>query len=338
MNPKLKVLFIYKDRSEYGKAYGLANSATFVSEYLTNLGIDSSIEVAVDGNSIDRLVTQYDPTHVIIEALWVAPNKLKELLEIHRHKKRSWIIRLHSRPVFIANEGIAFTWLSDYKQLRLRQLTIAPNTEEFAHDLSFFGLKTAHLPNVYYPTLDMVPKKKFNGHTIDVGCFGAIRPMKNHMTQAMAAVNFAKDKGLHLNFHVNKRMEGGGDNVLKNLHAFFENYKCSHYHLVEHNWHSHKDFLNLIRNMDMGLQVSLTETFNIVSADFVSAGVPVVGSSQITWLPRMFQADPNSTESIKKKMEFAWSWAGYTMRYLSERGLNISNKVSEKAWIKFLEV
>ena len=202
MNRPLKILFLYKDRSEYGKAYGLANSATFVCEFLVSQGIEAKVETAKDGNAVDRLVTQYDPSIVIIEALWVTPDKFKELFSLPRHQTRQWIVRIHSRPVFLANEGIAFTWMLGYKQLRSKILTIAPNTEEFAKDLTFDGYKAAYLPNIYYPLVEMGPKKRFDGRTIDIGCFGAIRPMKNHMTQAMGAVDFARDMNLRLNFHV----------------------------------------------------------------------------------------------------------------------------------------
>ena len=335
---KLKVLFLLKDRSEYGKAYGLANSAIFVSDFLNKQGIESETQTAIDGNSVDKLVTAYDPTHVVIEALWVTPAKIQELLSIPRHQKRKWIIRIHSRPVFLANEGIAFPWFLGYKKLKLKQLVIAPNTKEFADDLAnVYGSKTAFLPNVYYPMTNMPPKKVFNGYSIDIGCFGAIRPMKNHMTQAMAAVDFAKQNKLKLNFHVNQRMEGGGDAVLHNLRAYFENF-YPHHCLIEHDWHNHEDFMGLIREMDMGLQVSLSETFNIVAADFVSADVPIVGSSQITWLPQMFQADPNSTQSIKNTLAYSWGWFGQKMKFLSKRGLLGSSKAAEVQWLKYLGV
>lgn len=333
---KPKVLFVCKDRSEYGKTYGLTNSASFVSHWLNDQGVRSHVAMVSDNNGIDKVVTEYNPTHVFIEALWVTPEKIAELLAIQRHKKRIWVVRLHSRPVFLALEGIAFTWLLGYKKLGLKQLYIAPNTKEFTDDLVRYGLKTAYLPNIYYPepTDNMCPKKPFDGHSIDIGCFGAIRPMKNHMTQAIAAIEFAQREGLRLNFHVNQRMEQGGETIMKNLRALFDNYK--NYYLVEHDWHSHVEFMDLIRNTHLGMQVSLTETFNIVAADYVAAGVGIVGSPQVTWLPEIFQADPNSTDSIRGKLAFAWGWLGQSLKCMSERALLHSSKAAEKEWSRFL--
>jgi len=43
----------------------------------------------------------------------------------------------------------------------------------------------------------------------------------------------------------------------------------------------HNDFIRVVKSMDIGMQVSLSESFNIVAADFVSNGVPLVGSPDI---------------------------------------------------------
>ena len=80
-----KVLFILKRREDYnavehspqGLSTGLYNSASFMKNMLVNAGIDAELEVAIDNNDIDRLVTLHKPTHVIIEALWVVPANLR---------------------------------------------------------------------------------------------------------------------------------------------------------------------------------------------------------------------------------------------------------------------
>ena len=97
-----KILFILKRREDYnavvhsnvGLSTGLYNSASFVHNMLNHMGINSVLEVAKDNNCIDRLVTQHQPTHVIIEALWVVPQKFSVLQRLHPNLK--WIIRLHS--------------------------------------------------------------------------------------------------------------------------------------------------------------------------------------------------------------------------------------------------
>jgi len=157
------------------------------------------------------------------------------------------------------------------------------------------------LPNYYPPRKlrDEIPC----GSELNVGCFGAIRPLKNQLIQAFAAVRFAEQRRQKLRFHMNgTRQEQGGDNNLKSIVALVE---ATGNELVLHPWMEHPLFLQLIREMTLCLQVSLSESFNIVSADAVGMGVPLVGSSAITWLPRRSRVDPCDMEAMVEAMHAA---------------------------------
>lgn len=334
----VRVLFLCKRRLSYGNSYGLINSAQFIVNYLNSIDIDAKLEICQDANEIDRFVTDFNPKFVFIEALWVTPNKLNEIMSLPRHKYRVFVIRLHSRPTFIANEGIAFPWLLGYRNLYLRNLLIAPNNFEFAIDLEkTLQLRTTYLPNIYYPPgydLENLPRRY---GVYKIGCFGSMRPMKNHLTQAIASVKYANDNHLFLEFHINgTRTEQQGDQVLKNLRAFFEGQNGRHI-LVEHDWLSHKDFIQLIQDFDMGMQISLSETFNIVAADFVANDIPFIGSLQISWLPSRFQVvDPNSTDQIYDRLSYANSFWGKVMKRYSKKGLEKYNDYSKEVWNSFI--
>jgi hypothetical protein len=338
----MRTLFLCKLRISYGNSYGLLNSAGFIVDYLNSIGMESKLETVIDANAVDRVITEYDPLIIFIEALWITPEKLKEIMSLARHRKRLFVIRIHSRPTFIANEGIAFKWLLGYRQLKLRNLIIAPNNEEFQKDLkNTFGLNSQYLPNIYNPPKYEVEDSESleDVDIIKIGCFGSLRPMKNHLTQAIAAVKFAKAYNKELEFHINStRMEQHGDQVLQNLRYYFEG-QDQEYKLVEHDWLSHKEFVELVKQMNIGLQVSLTETFNIVAADFVYHNIPVIGSAQIPWLPKRFQVDdPNSTEQIVKKLEYAWSFFGWWFNKSSKKSLIKSNKEAQKVWNCFVRL
>ena len=58
----------------------------------------------------------------------------------------------------------------------------------------------------------------------------------------------------------------------------------------------------MVAQMNICMQVSLSESFNIVAADAVSQEVPLVGSPAISWLPRQSQADPASAGDIEEKL------------------------------------
>jgi len=301
-----KFLFICKERkTSYGISFGLFNSARFVSESIKEMSdFESKVIFVKDMNEIDKFVTEYNPTHVFIEALWVTKEKFLQLFKYKRHIERKWIIRIHSKGPFLANEGNAFGWMNDYIELgKEYPLYISVNNLEFSIDLNKIDYKNIYLPNIYFPKFDNFCKIKDKEH-FDIGCFGAIRPMKNHLQQAIAAIRFANDKKLNLRFHINgNRLEQNGDKVLSNLRSLFNNSK---YELVEHDWMNHEKFINVIRQMDMGLQISFSESFNIVTADFVANNIPIVVSKDFNWLPFWIKSSCTDTDEILNKMNLIY--------------------------------
>jgi len=320
---KVKVLIILKKRHNYygetpsniGVSTGLYNSAMFINAMLNDMGIESNLVVVIDNNDIDREVTLYKPTHVIIEALWVVPNKFNILHKLHPHVK--WIIRLHSQLPFLSNEGIAIKWLSEY--LDHKSVFIAVNSPRMLDEVKYLlyhehHKKVIYLPN-YYPEKYKYKKQEKKHHHIDISCFGSIRPLKDQLIQAFAAIEFADKIGKKLNFHINVgRYEGKGEPILNNLIALFENQEHNGHKLVMHEWMPRHEFLELCRKMDIGMQVSFSETFNIVGADLISQGVPLVGSSEIPWLSRFFAANPNKSNNIYRKLLLAYWYPKFNVK------------------------
>ncbi len=304
----MKVLFITKLNECYGfvsyhrKNSGLFNSTRFIVEALRPRGIHAEIEIAIDNNCIDRLLRKHKPDVCVIEALWVVPEKFPILQALHPRVK--FFVHMHSGLPFLALEGIAMDWLSRYPEVGVGVIANSAETyEAFRHILP--PKTVTYLPNVYLPhfrkPVALNPEKQH----LDVACFGAVRPMKNHLAQAIAAIELAGDLGKRLRFHINgTRVETGGQPVLKNLRQLFEHHPA--HALVEHLWMEHDDFLHFLhRHMDIGMQVSLTETFNVVTADYVTAGIPVVVSNEIKWVSSFCQADDDSVEDMVRVMKRA---------------------------------
>lgn len=347
MHKKPRVLFVLKLRQTSGgggyavlKSSGLLNSATFVNDMLVKNGYDAKLVQVVDNNGIDKEVHSFRPDIVIIEAFWVVPEKFDVLTKLH--PKVKWVIRAHSEIPFLAHEGSSLGWINEYVQRK--NVYVSFNSLQTHFDfVSYLKTIKAHLahkliylPN-YYPVTDKVTDAEWfwdNGETIDVGCFGAIRPMKNTLIQAFAAVKFADQRGLKCRFHVNAgRVEQKGDNVLRNLRSFFDGLKGKH-ELVEHGWLEREEFLKLVSKMHIGLQVSFSETFNIVSADFVSQDTPIVTSAEIDWMPRFFTANPTDVDSIVRAMRRTLFYdRHFVWMELPRRGLKKYVKLSEKTWL-----
>ena len=308
---------------------GLLVSVMQMSKGLAAVGVANKVVQVIDNSFIYKEINTFKPTHVVVEALWVVPSKFDELMPMYPGVK--WIVRNHSKAAFLAHEGSVFGWTIDYLR---RGMTLACNSREAAVDFrsvaKSYGYKpeqVAFLPNYYdVPSPEngvMGPGERFLNwlleryesaannprdvtityapHTLHVGCFGAIRSLKNHVHQAMAAIMVADYLGKELYFHANTtRVEGKADSILVALRGLFERH--NKHQLIYVPWMRHQTFVGYVTNMDVVTQVSNSETFNIVAADATVEGVPVVVSDEVPWLSGDYHADPNDVQDITKKM------------------------------------
>jgi hypothetical protein len=314
---------------------------------LNESGVEAHIEHAIDNNCIDRLVTQHKPTHVIIEAYWVVPEKFEILTRLHSGVK--WIIRNHSELPFLASEGMAIDWTVRYVQYP--NVVVSGNSPRVLAEMRTIIKhsypewsweevegKVWFLSNFYRAygreRQEGLPDSEF----INVGCFGAIRPLKNHLLQAVAAMKFAERVGKKLRFHINAtRVEGNANAALNNLRKLFGHATASGHQLVEHGWLDHKKFVAMLRHqIDIGMCVSHSETFCIVAADLVTSGVPVVASEEVPWLYCLSQAEPNSSRDIANHLHTAWKYRGWgILQALNLWGLRRYNAATRRCWLRY---
>jgi hypothetical protein len=347
----MRILFVLKLREDYNlcecyscktASTGMYNSVRFVLDMLEGEGVEAKMVVVVDNNSIDREVAAYRPTHVIIEGFWVVPEKFDVLKRLHKTVK--WLVRCHSDVPFLAGEGSAFGWFFGYIR---RGVAVACNSPRMTKEFRMLAREKGYgaygddvslvpyLPN-YYPVTGFkrfvpAPRDGF----LDVGLFGAVRPLKNHMTQAVAMVSLARDWSLRLRLHINSGVTAmGGQGVVKNLRSMFS--EMSHFHkLVEHPWMEHDKFLALVATMDLCTQVSFSETFNIVSADAVSNGVPIVVSPEVNWAAGFCKANCTDTDVIKETAKRALLFPERNVRN-NQWGLIHFSEESANVWREFV--
>jgi len=345
-------MFILKRREDFnpvkhspkGLSTGLFNSATFMENMLNDMGVPANLEVAIDNNCIDRLVTHHKPTHVIIEALWVVPQKFEILSRLHPNV--TWIIRLHSEMPFMAGEGMAMDWLGDY--VTFKNIIIGVNAPRMLDETRTYlqikqgwtdeetNRRVIYMPN-FYP--QEMKKKQYNKdkYWVDIACFGAVRPLKNHLVQAYAALKFAQKTNRQLRFHINMgRIEMKGDPVMHNLRGLFQHLAGRGHQLIGHEWTPREGFLELCSIMDIGLQCNFSETFNIVSADLISQGVPIVGSYEIPWATRWFNARPAESDEIADKLLLTHRFPKINIA-LNQRNLNKYTDNTRTVWAKLFK-
>lgn len=335
-----KVLFILKHREDpygaygcYGLSSGLRNSVTFVVEMLNAIGIMAEMVEVEDNNRIDAAVTAYQPTHCIIEAFWVVPPKFDVLKKLHPTVQ--WIVRNHSEIPFLSNEGIAMEWIVGYLSRGVEVMCNAPRAlKDVAAIAAVCGYPermVSFAPNYYQlpPSTGIRPHAGL-GNPMKIGCFGAIRPLKNQLSQAVAALEFSVASHRAIEFHINAtRIEGGGNPILKNIQALFD--AAHNATLVEHGWVEHADFITLMASMDVCMQVSFSETFNIVCADAVGQSVPVIASPEVSWLGPYAVVCPTSIPAMVTAL-LRLDYPNQSRLFQQWHDLQTYNLASEQAW------
>lgn len=355
-----KVLFILKHRDMYGYwnqqelastlhdptkslSSGLFNSAKFIVDMLQDNGVEAKLVEVVDNNGIDKEVHNFKPDVVIIEALWVVPEKFAVLQRLHPMVQ--WIVRGHSDIPFLAQEGIAIDWITRY--VEYDNVSFAANSEKSTYDIrsivkkanpnwneEYLAAKILYLPN-FFPFYIQPHVRKTPNAVLDVACLGAIRPLKNQLIQAIAAMRLAGSLGKPLRFHINSTRIEKGENVLKNIRAMF---KATNQELVEHEWVPREEMFNLLAQCDVGMQMSFTETFNIVAADMVVAGMPIVVSSEIEWASHFSKAGSTNSYDIAHKLKRAQDpLYRHIISALNYHGLRKYCLASKRTWLHYLE-
>jgi hypothetical protein len=348
-------LFLLKRREDYSSdpsygnsnqiATGMYNSAKFVSDMLNEQGVTSEVVITIDGNTIDAAVMVENPKVVFIEGIWVTSAKFQELMSLARHAGRTWVVRIHSDTPFIATEGVAMERIFAYLELGV---VVACNSDRIRADImmcaKLIGYTDAELdvllpflPN-YYPT-DFEPMDLDYNYaaksTIEVGCFGAFRPLKNHLQQAAAAIKFARNTGQNLRFHINTRMDQGGAPPQRNVVALFAALNSPQFQLVHHDWEDRETFLQTMSSMDILMQVSFSETFNIVAADAIYVGRPAVVSDEIDWAYPIY-ADCTDVDDIVKVMMMVRANPKFFVSHTRHSLLQYLER-SQQRWMNYMD-
>lgn len=357
-NPNLKsahVLVFHRDFKEYGNDYddydaddygsegygkshrGLGINALLTVKVLRKHGVRADLCPVIDLASVRAALRKYVPTHAFFQALWISGQDQAELCA--QFPNTHFIIRTHSQIGFLQVEPGAIKILRDLLRLQesVLNLTVSSNTErlrEFLHKT--YKQRVVYLPNLY--DMERVESKRDESHDhrlLRIGSFGAHRLLKNHTTAAAAALMMAERRGSDLEFYVNAgRREGAKSNsILTSLENMFADLRWAK--LVEVAWEEWSEFRHTVAHMDLCLQVSFTETFNIVTADAVCEGVPSVVSEAIEWAPRRWMAEVDNAHDIARVgSALLWDTHG------AEDGLYALRKYEKHAialWLEYLD-
>jgi hypothetical protein len=296
------VLICYRNRFGNVCHVGLGVNAMHTCRTLRKAGILADPAGVKEPKDVEPFITGTPTlTHVVLEAPWIPTATIAAWMR--RWPRIHFTCRCHSQVGFLQVEAGAVHLLREYLHLQDGDLSfmVSGNNRRLCQFIqSTYNSHCTYLPNLYDLTTPYAPKR-WQPHThklLRISSFGAMRLLKNHSTAAAAAQMIARARGCDLEFHVNVNREEGGRGVLQMLRNLFAGLAWAK--LVEVPWANWAEFRHAVAFMDLALQPSFTETFNLTSADAVAEGVPVVASSAVEWLPPWCHADPDDAADIAR--------------------------------------
>jgi hypothetical protein len=304
MKHKVRVGLVFKDFACWlrSSCTGLNVAGFATAEVLRQAGIEVAVFPVRHNVDIVNAIDGYFErtgerlTHVVISAPWLSEHDLKALL--YHFPYIHFVILSHSNVGFLQADFEGVRLIRKYVELSgaFTNLSVGGNSEKFVHWLRrAFHKDAVLLPNLYpLERKHMKPLPYLDGVTpIKIGAFGAVRPQKNFMTAAGAAVIIHKHLRVPVEFHMS--MGGEEDWTSTAIEHLLERSGVT---LVRHPWRYWDDFIEVVSGMDLMIQVSYTESFNMITADGINAGVPSVVSSAIDWAPALWTGNADDAVEV----------------------------------------
>lgn len=305
------VVLFYRDFKSYGDDYGseggychrgLGINALQTAKVLRKHHVRCDVLPVWSAAQVRDGLRQFNPTHALIEAFWLKTDEMVQLLSEFPHVH--FMVRSHSQIGFLQVEAGSVKTMRDLLAMQEMQLnlSVASNTrrlQEFLHHT--YQSKVLYLPNLY--DLERVERKRDNSHEhrqLRIGSFGALRLLKNHTTAAAAALMMAERRGSDLEFYINtgRKENAQASSVAATIHNMFDGLRWAK--VVEVPWEEWARFRHTVHHMDLCIQVSFTETFNICVADAIAEGVPSVVGSAIEWAPHGWHANTDDAGDVAR--------------------------------------
>lgn len=301
----VRLALVFKDFAAFIRTscVGLNVAGFTTAKVLNKNGIETVVFPVRHNVDIVHAIDRYNETHkrglthVVISAPWLSVFDLRRLIE--NFKDIQFVILSHSNVGFLQADPWGVFLLRQYHKLAEKHdnLKVGGNSERFVDwMLKAYSKDTVFLPNLYPVDDEPIEKPVWDGvSTIKIGAFGAIRPEKNFMTAAAAAVAIQNGLGANVELHMSAGGEGERGYTSSAIDQMCEDTGIT---VIRHAWDFWDRFIQLVASMDLMLQVSYTESFNLITADGISVGVPSVVSPAITWCPTSWKADPDDAIEV----------------------------------------
>jgi hypothetical protein len=317
---------------------GLHVAGHTTAAYLRSKGVDVSVFPVRHNIDVVNALAQYEETHsepithAVISAPWLSVYDLRCLIE--KYADVRFVILSHSNVGFLQADPGGVELFRKYAELARTHsnLLVGGNSRRFAEWFQMAYLeKSICLPNLY-PSQKITSKSwEETFSCVRIGAFGAIRAEKNFMTAAAAALIIRRTMGVPVELHMTTGGEVRHSMTLRAIVEMTSN--VDGFTLVDHKWETWDKFITLVATMDLLIQVSYTESFNMITADGISVGVPSVISPVISWAPDDWKADPDDAVDVA---HVGYNLLTQLQGFSGFKALDKHNRHSLKYWLRFL--
>jgi hypothetical protein len=318
IEPDLKsarVILVYKNFAPPGQSslVGLGVTALATARTLRRHGIWAEAWGCTSAQHIlQRLARANDHatrdgltpiSHVVISAPWLKTEEV-ELLASER-PEIVFAVECHSSWPFLQADPDAIARMRETIDLERgsHNVFLAGNSLKLTQPASeIFGTSVVFLPNLY-DLSDAPPAHRRpwrDGDTLHIGLFGAMRTLKNVIGGAAAALDLAARLRVPTKLYLSASRD---DHSLESIALRQLTENVDHFEVIRASWRRAPAFKSLVARMDLLIQVSFSESFNMVTADGVAVNVPSVVSPAIDWTPRHWQANPDDVRDIVRVAE-----------------------------------
>jgi hypothetical protein len=331
----MKLILAFKDVSTAACHVGLGVTALNLAASLSAESIAVETWPVFDGYVLrDKLKTRPDVTHVAMLAPWVDTAFLRTLTAMFPAVK--FTVTCHSNVGFLQCDAWSVKVIREQMELERDRTNfkVSGNSRAYCDWVTAaYRRPCQYLPNLHHMQMEPSHRNRWTkGTTLRIGIFGATRILKNMGTAVAAALVTAETLQAETEIWVSAGREEGGKGIM----AACRNMVAGHPYarLVESPWQPWAQFHGTIRKMNLLLQPSFTESFNNVTADGITMGIPSVVGPAIDWAPSDWQADPDDAVELgKTAMRLLGS------RWAPRRGLRALGKYNAaglQCWKKYL--
>lgn len=317
---------------------GLGVAALNIAKVLRATGVEAHVWPVNSADDIEgALATLPTVTHLVISAPWVPTSDLQRLTLAHPNLQIA--LNIHSNVAFLGADLRGVTLIREALALSRGtwNFKVAANSDKGKRWLEqVYRVPCLLLPNLY-DLSDMAPRYSrplwMPGEVLRVGIYGAVRPLKNAVTGAGAVLELAAVLKAQVELHLSAgRSEGGGAGIRQVIGELYRDLPWAK--VIDDPWTTWPNFRQQVSHMHLLIQVSHTESFNMVTADGVAEGVPSVVSTAIPWAPAHWKAEVDDALEVARRGRYLLGDREAASEGLA--ALKNHNSASIESWHLFL--